>query len=319
MTTITNSAEINDLKPQVAAVNLAIGICTFRRPGLLLTLQSIAAQDVFSRMGGCVIVAENDDTPSASQIIDQARGFLPVDIHYVRAPARNISIARNALMDTAQGLGITHLAMIDDDEIAEPDWLHALLTRMEDPAIDVVLGQVIAMYRPQAPDWMRAAGLHNNAPKINQDGSITTGSTGNAMLRLTSPHIASRRFNLQLGQTGGEDDAFFHAMVSDGGTIAYAANAIVKETVPQDRETMAFLLRRNYRSGQTYAVLHSQQGAARLRYFATSVAKIATMGLSAGLFAMRPARRTKSLMRASFHIGVCAHLLGRGTLKLYGS
>ena len=43
-----------------------------------------------------------------------------IDISYIHAPARNISIARNACVEAATGKWI---AFIDDDELASENWL----------------------------------------------------------------------------------------------------------------------------------------------------------------------------------------------------
>ncbi|MFN3661303.1 glycosyltransferase [Yoonia sp.] len=298
---------------------VAIGVCTFRRPGLAQTLQSLATQSLRGRVRCCVIVADNDESPSALSIIAQARETHDIDLHYVHAPARNISIARNALLDKAQQLNARYLAMIDDDEFADPNWAENLFATLRDSAAHAVLGRIVAEFRSDAPAWMRSAGLHDMAPEIQRDGRILTGYSGNMMIKLDTDCVKSRRFDLALGQTGGEDDTFFHEMVRDGGMIAYAPDAIVREHVPEKREKLRFLLPRNYRSGQTYATLNTPPGAMRVVYLAKAAAKVAILTAAAGVFFWHPAKRTRALMRASLHLGVCSQVLGGRMLRLYGS
>jgi succinoglycan biosynthesis protein ExoM len=299
---------------------VVLGVCTFRRPALARTLQSLAVQVLAQGAHCCILVADNDDAPSARDLVEQANMMQGPPVHYVHAPARNISIARNALLEGAIGLGAHFLAMIDDDEVASPDWAAALLSTILATGADAVLGPVIASYRPEAPGWMRKAGLHDVRPVVQPDSRILTGYTGNVILHLKSRHVVTRRFDLAYGRTGGEDDAFFRGLVRDGGMIGYAPAAIAHEEVPAARETLGFLLRRNFRAGQTHGRINaSDRRAARILMFVSATAKAGVLVVSAGLSAFLPARRTRSLMRASLHIGVCAQLLGGKTLELYKS
>ncbi len=305
---------------RIVAPLVAIGVCTFRRPILIHTLQSLAAQSLVRQGTCCVIVADNDDQPSAQALVDAARATFPVPLHYVHAPARNISIARNALLETAIALGADFLAKIDDDEVATPDWAQALVSEITQSGADAVLGPVLATYRAEAPGWMREAGLHDVRPVIQPDGRILTGYTGNVILRLNSPPLRARRFDLAYGRTGGEDDAFFKGMVRDGGKIGHAPQAIAYEEVPPARESLRFLLRRSFRAGQTYARIQASDQTSRPGVmFATAAAKAAVLTATAGVSVFSPAQRTRALMRASLHAGVCSQLLGGKILELYRS
>ncbi len=299
---------------------LAFGVCTFRRPALAWTLQSLAAQTLLPRTRCCVIVADNDDTPSARPLVEAASRAASLPMHHVHAPARNISVARNALLDRAHILGAEFLAIIDDDEIATPDWARVLLANIATTGADAVLGPVVAVYGPTAPGWMRRAKLHDTGPVIQRDGRIMTGYTGNVILRLSSPHVQGRRFDPGLGRSGGEDDVYFSGLVRDGGTIGFAPAAVVYEDVPPERERLWVLLSRHYRAGQVHGRLTaSDRLMPRLMLFAQAGAKAAVLMAGAGIAAMLPARRTRALMRAALHLGVCSHLLGVRNLEIYGS
>ncbi|NJS39372.1 MAG: glycosyltransferase [Rhodobacteraceae bacterium] len=297
---------------------LAVGVCTFRRPILLRTLESLAVQTVAQDTACCVIVADNDDTPSAQALVDAVRDSFPFPLHYVHAPARNISVARNAVLEKAAALGAGFLAKIDDDEIATPDWAKALLSQIRRSGADAVLGPVLATYRPQAPGWLQRARLHDVYPVIQPDGRILTGYTGNVILHLASPALQDRRFDLAYGRTGGEDDAFFRGLVQAGGRIGYAPEAIAYEEVPPARESVRFQLRRAFRAGQTHArILAADRETRPLVLFGKAAVKTTLLLGWAGLSLLSPARRTRSLMRAALQAGVCSQLLGSNILELY--
>lgn len=307
--------------PDIAREDLplvAFGVCTFRRPLLARALRSLASQTEVAGYRFCIIVADNDERPTALPLVQSMQAESRVAMHYVHAPAGNISIARNALLDQAASLGAMFLAMIDDDEEVGADWAHTLLAEMAATGADAVLGPVLARYRPAAPGWMTRAGLHDVRPVVQRSGEILTGFTGNVLLRLDSPHLRQRRFELAYGRTGGEDDAFFSGMVRDGGRIGYAPGAIAHEEVPPQREALAFLLRRSFRAGQTHSRINAPDrplGQAVL--FLKAVGKVCALLGAAGVAALSPARRTRALMRASLHAGVCSQLLGGRVLELY--
>jgi succinoglycan biosynthesis protein ExoM len=306
---------------QSRRIRVAIGMCTFRRPSLAQSLKSLARQKTMNDVECCVIIADNDETPSAQPMVDMAQEGHPMRLHYVHAPACNISIARNALLDKAAALGVDFLAMIDDDEEATPDWINHLLEGMHSSAADVVVGKVTAVYRPDTADWMQKTRPHDAAPVIQRDGQILTGYCGNVMLRLSSPFLQGRRFNPDLGLTGGEDDLYFRSMVRAGGTIGYVPAAVVLEEVPKARESLRYLLLRRFRAGQTHGLITAPDrgGLRGVIHLGKAAAKATVLLAWAGLNLFRPEPRMKALLRASLHVGVCSHLLGKKTLELYKS
>ncbi len=300
---------------------VAFGVCTFRRPALSNALKSLLAQTLIQDRKCCIIVADNDDTPSAEALTRQiADEFPTIPVHYVHAPARNISIARNALLKRAAELGADFIAVMDDDEVASQDWARLLLNEITTSGADAVLGPVTAVYRPDAPDWMKNARLHDISPVIQPDGRIITGYTSNVILRLDSAHLRGRWFDHAFGNSGGEDDVYFHGMVRDGGKIGFASSAIVYEDVPQNREQLKDLLRRYFRAGQTHGLISRPDTRfRRMMAFFNAAAKAAALLAWAGLNIFAPGRRTRSLMRASLHLGVCWQILGGKMFVIYGS
>ncbi|KAK0360792.1 hypothetical protein LTR94_025900, partial [Friedmanniomyces endolithicus] len=225
-------------------------ICTFKRASLSTTLASIARQQGhFGKVR--VILADNDDTPSALPIVNEARGNGQV-ITYVHAPARNISIARNACLDAASA---PLIAWIDDDEIADPDWLSQLVEALGNH--DAAFGRVIADYPSQAPDWIIAADLHSTLPVQTTDG-VVTGYTSNAIVRLAA--VGEERFAEELGRSGGEDTDFFARLYRNGSRYAAAPLAVVREPTADSRLSLRWLSQRSFRSGQTHARAYLANG-----------------------------------------------------------
>jgi succinoglycan biosynthesis protein ExoM len=296
-------------------MDVDVGVCTFRRPAIADTLASLGALALPPDVRLRVIVADNDETPEAEARIRQAAADAEVELHYVHAPARNISLARNACLDAATG---GFLAFIDDDETATPGWLAALLAEQLRGGWDAVLGPVQAVYGPDAPDWIAAGDFHSTAP-VRDGGRILKGYAGNVLIRMEAVRERGLRFDLARGRQGGEDDDFFYRLTDSGGTIGFAPNALAYEPVPPGRCSLKWLLKRSFRTGQTHgARLEGRaRGPARLAQIGVAGAKGSVCLAGAAASALSPARRGRWLVRGSLHAGVVARLAGMKELQLY--
>ncbi|MGG7518409.1 glycosyltransferase [Allorhizobium undicola] len=300
-----------------APLRIDIGICTFRRPALEATLLSLTGVDAPEGVSLRIIVADNDETPTAAALVDRLRPRLACGLRYVHCPAGNISIARNAVLDASDA---DYLAFIDDDEIATQTWLSELFAVARKTDADAVLGPVRATYGDAAPGWMQQGDFHSTFPVFVR-GEIITGYTCNVLLDLKSSRLIGRRFNLALGKTGGEDTEFFTHIHRQGGMIAYAENAWLEEPVTPQRASFAWLAKRRYRMGQTHGRLLAEgRGmAGRFGAFFLALAKagVCFAGAAAGAFA--PIRRNRFVLRGLLHVGAMSGLLGFREIDQYGT
>jgi len=292
-------------------------LCTFRRPQLAETLRSLAKLSLPDGARVRVIVADNDETPSAQELARAVAEEAGLDLTYVHAPARNISVARNACLDAARA---PFLAFIDDDEEASPLWLRALAQEQAAGNWDVVLGPVKALYEDAAPAWMRRCAFHDTNPVWVQ-GKIETGYSCNVLLRRDAPAFAGLRFRADLGRSGGEDTAFFTAARRAGATIGFAQDALVTERVPKGRARLSWLLLRRFRSGQTHGLLLAERNPeimARLLNGVRAFSKASFCLACAVLNFWRAPRFAFWLLRGAVHAGALSRLLGARDLQQYG-
>lgn len=294
---------------EAATVLVDVCVCTFRRPSLAGTLASLKAQTLPADRFR-IIVADNDHEPSARSLVEGAlevrRGFL-----YVHAPARNISVARNACLDAATA---DYVAWIDDDEVADAEWLEGLISALAESRCDAVFGPVQAVYPEDAPAWAAAADLHSTRPVLTREG-VDTGYTSNALVRRAA--IGERRFDPALGRSGGEDTDFFTGLYVNGARFAAAPDAVVREVVGEERLRLSWLLQRAFRSGQTHARRYLKPGAKRAVQAGIALAKSgACLGLAA-LNVGRASEGRRALMRCALHLGAFARLAGVREGRLY--
>jgi succinoglycan biosynthesis protein ExoM len=299
------------------ALSIDVCICTYRRQGLVNTLASLTKLALPAEWSFRVIIADNDETPSARHIVENARRSCAFPIVYVHAPARNISIARNACLDAATA---PLIAFIDDDERATPPWLAALVEQQRQSKADIVLGPVQSRYPAQAPAWLRREDFHSIKP-VWVNGAIITGYTSNALLAREAASVYGRRFDPKLGRSGGEDTVFFSDIHKAGGRIDFAPTAIVTEDVAANRLSLWWLVKRTFRSGQTHGLLLLATGCAlktRLKQIALAFSK-AFFCLLAALGSLLTGGRARCwLLRGTLHVGVVARLLGISELTQYG-
>ncbi|MGL5008527.1 MAG: glycosyltransferase family 2 protein, partial [Paracoccaceae bacterium] len=299
--------------------SVVIGICTFRRTSVIETLASLAALKPSSRPVS-IIVADNDDEPTAAAMIAGIAAAHPFRLRYIHAPARNISVARNAILDAGLDEGARYLAFLDDDESATPGWLAALLRQQSVAGSAAVVGPVRAIYGPGSPDWMRRGAVHDMRPQLDRKGMVREAHTANVLLDLAAPAMQGLRFDPVRGRTGGEDTAFFRALKAAGGVITLAPEALVQETVPVERANLSWLLRRRYRMGQTHAslIMDGRGITVRLTALALAMAKVGACLGMAGLRMFDTLGRNRALMRGTLHLGAVAEMAGLDRIEIYG-
>ncbi len=256
-----------------AHVRIDICIATFRRPALLeRLLRDLSAQQLPEGVTTHIIVADNDVRESARSVVTafQASG---ASVEYLTQPEQNIALTRNRALHHSQG---DLIAFIDDDESAPKDWLAALLTTMEQCTADVVLGPVNGVLPLNAPDWL-VKGRFFERPERETGLRVKAmvGGTGNALVRAST--VRGRfAFNPRFGLSGGEDTDFFHRLWRSGAVVVWCQEAGLTESVPEERMTVRWLLRRAVRTGQMYTeILNRPEGGLRFAgWFATRVVAV---------------------------------------------
>lgn len=251
---------------------ITVCICTFRRKSVIDAAHSVERQIGVDVFGVSVIIVDNDETDAMRPEIEEMAKKFTFPLSYQHAPARNISIARNAALDATTG---RWLAFIDDDEIADGAWLSRLAAHRS--AANVVVGRSQATYRPSLPDWLQRCDFHSNSI----EGSPVNAYTSNVLIDMDIVRSNSLRFLEELGRTGGEDTVFFHQMHEVGARFVYEPDAVVFEDVPDLRANMRWVQTRKYRSGQTHGMLTKKFDPASFRKLGISAS--AKMVFSAGM------------------------------------
>ncbi|QPC86780.1 glycosyltransferase [Mesorhizobium sp. NBSH29] len=268
-----------------AAIEVVVTLPTFRRPQQLLeTLASLGAQ----KTGRCfaVIVMENEaearEGAGAAQPLfedDTVNGLLIV------AHERGNCSAYNAGWQTAmaQFPNFKYLLVIDDDELAAPDWLEKMCAASETLGADIVGGPQVPVFADPAQDRWAAHPVF--APPYRETGLVNAlYSSGNLLighhvLKRMGPPFLDLRFNFM----GGGDSDFLSRSKQAGFALGWCAEAKVLETVPARRVEAEWIRSRALRNGVISTLVEKKKLAgtpfAGAKVFARSLALLAASPL----------------------------------------
>ena len=248
-----------------------VAVCTAQRPEMLRRcLESLLHLTAPSDARIRIVVIENSLTPDSAEIVSAIQQQTPIEIRYRLEQRLGIPFARNAALDLANALGADWIALIDDDEYAEPDWLIKLYEACVTFEADVANGPVEQICVGEPPDWW--------TPRVRPcrpTGKILRGApTNNILMRahLVREDGLALRFDERL-LGGSEDVEFFRRATRNGVKIIWVAEARLREELPASRLSVKKRISRTYMVATSQAqVLRIRQGA--VRGFLTLLPKI---------------------------------------------
>jgi GT2 family glycosyltransferase len=232
-------------------IGIVICIPCFRRPEhLRQTLQSLADQRTDRRFA--VVAVEND--ASACGSVPVASEFLRTGklsgLCVVESRQGNCH-AINAAFETARAMfpDATHFLMIDDDEIASPDWLERMVCAAEATGADVVGGPVLQRFGDEAKRGLQRHPAFRPAYDASGPVPIIYGC-GNCLIRRpVFQTLGSPAFDQRFNFLGGGDVDFFTRCRRSGMKFHWVAEAVIVETVPDTRTRPSWIALRGLRIG----------------------------------------------------------------------
>ena len=235
-------------------LRVMIVVPTFRRVRLLTELlHALGKQDaVFEPLELRAIVLDNDPERSAFAVIRDLGPTFPFPLEYENVIQAGLATIRNRALDVARG-ACDVLAMIDDDECPEPQWLGELLAVHSRTSATAVVGPVPSTIPVGAPRWLHDF-RKRELPVFADGATLSDGWSGNCLLDMKAVTALGVRFDREFNFAGGEDQLFFREIVARGGRIAYAARAVAWEDLPAERQSLRFVFKRSFRRGNTLAL-----------------------------------------------------------------
>jgi GT2 family glycosyltransferase len=253
------------------AIEAVVCVPTFRRPEMLeRTLRSLAGQR--TNVAFAVLVVDNDSGGREGlAVAERVLGEGTLTGHVLVEPNQGNVHAINRAFTTAltRYADARYFLMIDDDEIAEPDWLGAMISAARSHGCDVVGGPVLPVfdrgdqpYRDHPVFW----------PAYTASGSVPMiYGSGNCLITRAAFERVGSFFDPGFNFLGGGDTEFFTRAKAAGLRFFWSQEAVVRESVGMDRVTPAWILKRGLRIGAiNYRIerLHSANVAARAKVLA---------------------------------------------------
>jgi len=184
------------------------------------------------------------------------------DVKIVISGERGLSSARNAGVATSHGAII---AFIDDDAIAEEEWLENLMRDFDDPTVIGVGGAIIPMWEETRPKWFpeeldwTVGCTYKGLPLVK---AVVKNPLGCNMAFRRSAFERAGQFDTRVGRLGqvllaSEEAEFARRLLSltPKSRILHDPSLVVHHRVPKSRTTLSHVLLRSFYEGVSKSIL----------------------------------------------------------------
>jgi glucosyl-dolichyl phosphate glucuronosyltransferase len=244
-------------------IRITAAICTHNRATLLpAAIDSLLAQNLPPTNYEILVIdnASTDETPQVIQRYLKAPGSIA--LRSAVQPVLGLSHARNLAVEMAAGEVI---AFLDDDAVASPDWLAALLDAYAmHPDVWAVGGKVLPLWQGERPAWL-TDDLLPQLSMLDFGDAVRPLKAGEL---LHGVNFSCRRyafdqiglFRTDLGRQGiallgSEESEFQQRILRHGKGVVYTPLADVHHWVMAERLLQWYFIRRAYGRGRTNARL----------------------------------------------------------------
>lgn len=234
-----------------AAVEICVCVCTYKRPEFLKRLLwEVNRQATSGLFSVSIAVVDNDAERSGEAVVAELRPSLLVPVSYDVEPQRSIARARNRVVAMTDA---DYLAFIDDDEFPAANWLLLLFTTCREYQTDGVLGPVLRHFEQKPPEWLEKSRffirpIYPTGRKVAWHDSRTS----NVLVRRETVLGDEAPFRPQF--RAGEDQDFFRRKTEQGFRFVWSDEAVVYETIPPNRWTRVYQVRRALLQGACEAL-----------------------------------------------------------------
>jgi glucosyl-dolichyl phosphate glucuronosyltransferase len=228
---------------------------------IIRAIDSVRAQIPYTP---AIVLAVDHNADLSRRLRRQIPGLSVVDNN---SGSRGASGTRNAGASVAT---TDFIAFLDDDEIAEPDWLCTLLEPFGEPDVVGTGGRYLPVWDARKPRWFPdelawvVGGHHTGMP--DEAASVRNVWSGNMAVRADVFHEVGG-FRTDFGKVGmrsrpeDTDLCIRMAATAPGGHWKYLPDAKIHHAVPVHRSSFSFYLRRCYAEGRGKIELNDAVGA----------------------------------------------------------
>ena len=239
--------------------DISVILCTYDRcESLTKTLESLALSQLPDDRSWEVLVLDNNSKDHTRDVADSFRRREPNRFRYIFEARQGKSFALNRGVREATG---NILAFIDDDIIAEPDWLFELTKPLSDPQWAGTGGRVYLPKDFSPPSWMATEGNQSLLSILaqfdlgSQPCPLSKPPIGNNMAFRKEVFAKYGGFRTDLGPTPGseircEDTEFGSRVMSGGERVLYVPSAVIHHAVEERRLKKKYFLAYHFDYGR---------------------------------------------------------------------
>lgn len=240
-------------------MDVSVIVCTYNRAASLSRcLEHLAAQDVPPGLAWEVLVIDNNSTDETPEVVRLFAVEGRVPIRLVREERQGLCFARNRGLAESAGEIVAYL---DDDILAEAEWLTGIVSVFRETACDAAGGAIhLETGGRLLPKWLipilwgYLGYIDHGDRRVDLDGIRNYPHGGNmAFRREVFDRIGL--FDVSVGRTGsklfkGSETEFFHRLAPTEAKIVYEPAARVRHVVKPGEMTKRHFRTLQLRDGE---------------------------------------------------------------------
>lgn len=237
---------------------ISVAVCTYNRSDVLpKCLESLADQTAGSEFFEVLIVDNNSNDETKKIADDFCKKHN--NFRYIFEEKQGLSHARNRAIDEAKG---TYLAYIDDDAIADKEWIEKIESVIQNNK-DIVAfgGPIYPWYNKEKPKWFKDEFVTYSYWEQHfqlTEKNCPFGLSGSNMIFKKEILNKYNGFSAEYGMTGdkiafGEESLLFNKMLKNSENIQYFPDIKVLHLVSEKNYSLKDAFKRSIQNGKAIA------------------------------------------------------------------
>lgn len=246
---------------------ILIACCTCKRPNMLSkSLESLKELILPQNAKIELLIIDNDKESSAKAVVEEFQKNFSLKVNYFIEENRGIAKARNKLLKEALNLGASHIALFDDDEIVDKNWLISHFDYYnQNPEAIIISGPTYNKFEKKYPKFIEKNNIFKSSTTKKTGLKRTICASGNVFFPTTIASKSNIYFDEKHVFMGGEDGDFFSRAAKAGFTIVWNNNAVNYEMIGDERANLKWIFNRSYYNGYSGMLLNLKKNASFLK------------------------------------------------------